>query len=263
VFFADAVYALCAAAPVQYVQQLHSQQQQQLRLSRQLGRRMRGDLLLLQDPQQHLEKLLPSETFLAAGAEAAAEIGRSTFLQDTRDFVTQLVTIAYIPASCRQATAALQSAAALQLTVELLLQATLCWQQEFYSLPEEQRKLLQADDHAGLVSSAGSGESADGSAAAGAAAAEDASISDAVRSLLVKCCHLLQGHLDHLWTGGQWQPQMQLLQQGGGEQLLQGLTLAVHCCSLDAQTQQDLVAFYGRAAPVWQLRIFLPGELSN
>jgi hypothetical protein len=36
-----------------------------------------------------------------------------------------------------------------------------------------------------------------------------------------------------------WQPQLQLLQQGGGEVLLQGLTLAVHCGSLDRQLRRQ------------------------
>jgi hypothetical protein len=49
---------------------------------------------------------------------------------------------------------------------------------------------------------------------------------------------LLQLQVQQLWNDGQWQPQMQLLQQGGGKVLLQGLTLAVHCAGLDSELRE-------------------------
>ncbi|WIA30740.1 hypothetical protein OEZ86_000807 [Tetradesmus obliquus] len=41
--------------------------------------------------------------------------------------------------------------------------------------------------------------------------------------------------MQQLWASGQWQQPMQLLQQGGGQVLLQGLTLAVHSSSLSSE----------------------------
>jgi hypothetical protein len=70
-------------------------------------------------------------------------------------------------------------------------------------------------------------------------------------ALLKQSCQLLQQQTQVLCDESQWQPQMQLLQQGGGEVLLQGLTLAVHCvsahCGLqfnaDSQSNADLRYF--------------------
>jgi hypothetical protein len=45
--------------------------------------------------------------------------------------------------------------------------------------------------------------------------------------------------VQQLWSNGQWQPQVQLLQPGGGQVLLQALTLAVDCAGLDSELQQD------------------------
>ncbi|WIA40682.1 hypothetical protein OEZ86_004380 [Tetradesmus obliquus] len=54
------------------------------------------------------------------------------------------------------------------------------------------------------------------------------------------CCHFItRPEMSLLWRLGQWQPQMQLLQQGGGQMLLQGLSLAVHCGSLDAFMRKE------------------------
>jgi hypothetical protein len=55
------------------------------------------------------------------------------------------------------------------------------------------------------------------------------------RHLLGGCMRLLTAHFAILWASGRWQPKLQLLQQGGGEVLLQGLTLAVHYSSLHCQ----------------------------
>jgi hypothetical protein len=45
---------------------------------------------------------------------------------------------------------------------------------------------------------------------------------------------LLQKQMRHLWQSGQWQQVLQLLPQGGGQVLLQGLTLVLQIMSLDA-----------------------------
>ncbi|WIA20379.1 hypothetical protein OEZ85_004801 [Tetradesmus obliquus] len=50
---------------------------------------------------------------------------------------------------------------------------------------------------------------------------------------------LLRTQMRLLWRLGQWQPQMQLLQHGGGQMLLQGLSLAVHCGSLDVLLRKE------------------------
>jgi hypothetical protein len=60
---AEATLQLLATRCVLIHKQQQQQQQQGL-LSRQLGQRMRGDLLLLPDPQQQLSQLLPSAIFV-------------------------------------------------------------------------------------------------------------------------------------------------------------------------------------------------------
>jgi hypothetical protein len=54
----------------------------------------------------------------------------------------------------------------------------------------------------------------------------------AAGNLLQTCCTHLRGQLSILWRNGQRQPPLQLLQQGGGAALLQGLTLAAHANAL-------------------------------
>jgi hypothetical protein len=66
----------------------HQGQQQQRQLLQQLGKRMRGDLLLLSDPQLRLAQLLPDAAFLAA-AELAQEA-------DMRAMIRQLGAVAVL-----------------------------------------------------------------------------------------------------------------------------------------------------------------------
>ncbi|WIA11831.1 hypothetical protein OEZ85_011919 [Tetradesmus obliquus] len=58
-------------------------------------------------------------------------------------------------------------------------------------------------------------------------------------SLTVRLIRLTgaMGQMATLWASGQWQQPFQLLQQGGGQVLLQGLTLTLHCGSLDRPLQ--------------------------
>jgi hypothetical protein len=60
------------------------QQQQQGLLSRQLGKRMRGDLLLLPDPQLQLSHLLPSRLFLSEDIDIVSNVMRSTGARSAR-----------------------------------------------------------------------------------------------------------------------------------------------------------------------------------
>jgi hypothetical protein len=115
------------------------------------------------------------------------------------------------------------SAAALQLTAELLLRTATEWQRQHARLPAAQQVALKAQQ-----------PSEDAVQAAAAARAEIV-YGD---SHLHKLSQLLQAQFSLLCSSGQWQPQLQLLQQGGGQVLLQGLTLAVHCGTLDTQLQQ-------------------------
>jgi hypothetical protein len=111
------------------------------------------------------------------------------------------------------------SADALQLSADLLLRAGVEWQRQYMLLPEEQQLLLQAR---------GVGWTHD---EASDALQEARRRMHHAHKLLVACCDLLQKQMNQLWTSGQWQPQMQLLQQSGGQVLLQALPLAVHCSS--------------------------------
>jgi hypothetical protein len=125
------------------------------------------------------------------------------------------------------------SAAALQLSAVLLLLAAAEWQSRWCALTvQQQQQLLNT----------------------GPAAVDEADISDVnellqqlghVGTPLTRSCQLLQQQMQALCKHGQWQPQLQLLQQGGGEVLLQGLTLAVHCISADLgfRVQADLRYF--------------------
>jgi hypothetical protein len=217
---------------------LRQQQQQGQRLVKQLGRRMRGDLLLLQDPQGGpLLQLLPAQVFLdkqaKADADACARDGVSPgelfdmLLDSSGDtFMVLLRHVDWLSrcssssSSSMGSSSPVLSAAALQLSAELLLQAGMNWQRQYMQLSEEQQQqLLQATpDDGGLV----------------VQARKQLMVAEVVISC---CCQMLQKQTSQLWNRKQWQQPFQLLQQGGGQVLLQGLTLAVHCSSLDRQLQ--------------------------
>jgi hypothetical protein len=138
------------------------------------------------------------------------------------------------------------SAAALQLTAELLLRTTIEWQRQHARLTAEQRAALVVQR-----------PTEDGVRAATAARA---------RMLYGdshphKLSQLLQAQFSQLWSSGQWQPQLQLLQQGGGQVLLQSLTLAMHCGTLDTQLRR--AGAMTAADLLLVLEPPLPGELGT
>jgi hypothetical protein len=96
------------------------------------------------------------------------------------------------------------------------------WQQHYYSLSEQQQALLSSV-------AAASAEVSDDKLAELTALDQLSTIAE---QLFSSCMQLLHVQIRTLWGSECWQPQLQLLQQGGGEVLLQGLTLAVHCSSL-------------------------------
>jgi hypothetical protein len=212
----------CLLMHKRHAQHQMEQQQQGEALMRQLGKRMRGDLLLLPDPREQLLPLLPSNEFLAADAAALAARDSSFGIDDICSGLTALrISIGNVDESSSRNHPVL-SAAALQLSLQLLRMAAAYWQQHYYSLSEQQQTLLSIS-----------------AAAVGHDRFEELlqlKVQLAPAQQLFKCClELLHVQLLTLWGNGQWQPQLQLLQQGGGEMLLQGLTLAVHCGSLHRQ----------------------------
>jgi hypothetical protein len=214
---------------LQAVQQQRLQQQQS-QLLPQPGKRMRGDLLLLSNPQPRLIWLLPADAFLRADAavmgvdsssSSSSEVGMFS-VDAMADMVLllqlQLLALkAYGRSHNSSAAASLLtlSGPALQLLAELLLLAAVHWQQLYHSLTGWQQLLLN-------LPKAELTEARDGQLAS-------------AQMLLVYTLRLLQLQVEQLWNDGQWQPQMQLLQQGSGKVLLQGLTLFVHCSSLDSE----------------------------
>jgi hypothetical protein len=214
------------------------QQQQRGMMSRQQGRHMKRDVLLLlpSDLQQQLAQLLPAEAMIdviAANPIAGRTLddmpaGEQDVLEGVSSFVSVLhlhVTSIAESESDGSISSPALSAAALQLSAVLLLLAAAEWQRRWCALTAQQQQLLKADT-----------------------AALDEAAANEVRELrqqlapvcvlLTRSVHLLQQQTRVLWNDGQWQPPLQLLQQGGGEVLLQGLTLAVHRVSLDC-AQRD------------------------
>jgi hypothetical protein len=249
----------------------HWQQQQQRELVlRQQGRRMRRDVLLLlpSDLQQHLAQLLPSEAMIAAVDVIAAQLmsgststampaagsgltqsdmaaGKQHVLKEVTTLAAMLhmhvTSIAAYKRGNRISSPAL-SAAALQLSAVLLLLAAAELQRQWCALTVQQQELLNTD-----------------TAALDEAAAVDA---DRLRqqlasagALLTQSCQLLQQQTAVLLDDGQWQPQLQLLQQGGGEVLLQGLTLAVHCVVADSKLRNNIYLQYFRLLEVLMPRL--------
>jgi hypothetical protein len=226
----------CLLMHKQHVQQ---QQQQGRALIRQLGKRMRGDLLLLADPRDQLLQLLPQNKFLAADAAGLAAGDSSFGINDILWVLPALGFSISNPSASSSCNHAVLSAAALQLSVQLLRMAAAYWQQRYHSLSEQQQTLLSM-----------------GAADVGQDRLAELSRLELqlnpAQELFTSCVQLLHGQFDILWGTGQWQPQLQLLQQGGGEVLLQGLTLAVHCSSLHCQMGTlDVVGVPRLAAAVY------------
>jgi hypothetical protein len=208
----------CLLMHKQHVQQ--QQQKQGQALLQQLGKHMRGDLLLLADPRERLLQLLPSIEFVAADAAALAADDSGFKAKEGIAFGLMALGVSIErsidSSSCNNSAL---SAAALQQSVQLLQMTAAYWQQSYHSLSEQQQMLLSL-----------------GAADAGPDRLAELSRLElqleSVQQLFVSCMELLHTQLIKLWGSGQWKPQLQLLQQGGGEVLLQGLTLAVHCSSL-------------------------------
>jgi hypothetical protein len=217
-------------------QQQQQQQQQGLRLSQQLGRRMRGDLLLLPDPAQGqlLQQLLPGRAVLTAHERFQAqedEPPEEWCMQLLRSAVSMASMLKlHIESTRRPLESPVLSAAALQLSAELLLRAAAHWQRQYMLLPVSTHALLQQIP---VILFATKPE---GATKARQARRDQLSSSNCA---LVACCRLLQQQMRRLWASGQWQPQLQLLQQGGGQVLLQGLTLVVQCGRLDAEIRAE------------------------
>jgi hypothetical protein len=209
------------------------QQQQRGLMSGQQGRHMRRDVLLLlpSDLQQHLAQLLPPGVMIdviaantAAGRTSNDMPAGQQHWEEMRRLVSVLqlhVTIVANSQSDGSISSPALSAAVLQLSAVLLLLAAAEWQRQWCALTVQQQELLKADT----------------------AALDEAAVIEASRmrqplapaaALVTQSCLLLQQQTQVLWSNGQWQPQLQLLQQGGGEVLLQALTLAMHCSSVDS-----------------------------
>jgi hypothetical protein len=218
----------------------HVQQQQGLALSRQLGKRMRGDLLLLADPRDQLLQLLPSNEFLAGDASVTAA-GDSSF--DIHDVIFGMSSIRESISSSSSSSVGCSnhpalSAAALQLSLQLLRLAASFWQHHHHSLSEQQQLLLSIA--APNVSNVSRDE-----------LAELLSLNLQAQQLFMACMQLLRLQLRTLRANGQWQPQLQLLQLGGGEVLLQGLTL--HCSGMHCQMRaRDVFSVQGMVTAVYR-----------
>ncbi|WIA12375.1 hypothetical protein OEZ85_012422 [Tetradesmus obliquus] len=114
----------------------------------------------------------------------------------------------------------LQAGEELVKSAELLLRAALEWERQYLLLPDAQQQLVltwgdeyEYDD-------------------APEAVYEVEDLMRPAHRLLKGCCQLLVQQSGQLWANGQWQTLSQLLQQGGGQVLLLGMTLAVRCGSL-------------------------------
>jgi hypothetical protein len=190
----------CMMLHEQHVQ--YQQQQQQRPLpARRLGSRMRGDLLLLLNPQQQLLQLLPGDAYLAAMAPGLLDELRYS-VSDTPMLLSSLdVSIRSISGSGSSSSSSspVLSAAALQLFVQLLLRAAAYWQQRYHSLTAQQQALLKQHDAAVV-----------GKEVRDLRRARDEMSS--AKELILRSSHLLHKQIRLLWGLGQWQPQMQLLQ---------------------------------------------------
>jgi hypothetical protein len=233
-FMLQLLASRCLLMHKQHVRHQQEQQQQGQALMRQLGKRMRGDLLLLEDPRDQLLPLLSSVEFLAADVPAPTAVpalaalpalaaGGSSFgISDVMVGLQVLevsINIASEGSTCNHAGLSVD---ALQLSLQLLRVCAAYWQQKYNSLSEQQQTLLSM-----RAADVGPDRRSELSRL-------ELQLTPA-QQLFRLCMLLLHVQLSTLWNTGLWQPPLQLLQQGGGEMLLQGLTLAVHCGNLHRQ----------------------------
>ncbi|WIA32515.1 hypothetical protein OEZ86_003330 [Tetradesmus obliquus] len=147
--------------------------------------------------------------------QAGEELVKSGLLQQLPRFLWQSVQLIAAAGQPLPGTSVVTS-----LTAELLLQAALEWERQYLLLPDAQQQLVltwgdeyEYDD-------------------APEAVYEVEDLMRPAHRLLKGCCQLLVQQSGQLWANGQWQTLSQLLQQGGGQVLLLGMTLAVRCGSL-------------------------------
>jgi hypothetical protein len=245
-----ALQLLAAQCVVVHEQHTQQQQQQQGTLGRQsqrLTKQLRGDRLLLPDPRQWLAELLPSDAFIDAARECGTQ--GAPYCSEGSD-AWQVSTIAalwrHLRAFCSSDSSSsssrssgyinisnsqVLSAAAIAVPAHVLLQAAVHWQRRCYSLTAEQQQLLAAVAEIGV--------------SAGQAAASRSAQAQLVHPsmLLELCCHLLVLQLRQLRASKQVGKLLLLVKQAG-QQLLQGMTLALQCGRLDArsaETASDLL----------------------
>jgi hypothetical protein len=214
-----------------------------VQLTRRMGWRMRGDLLLLPDPKQHCKQVMPCQLVLKF-CRKDAEMCRVTEALATH--LCSEATASFLLQRASSSTAGSSptlTAAALQLTSYLLLLAAARWQQTHRQLQlQQQCGAPEALD----PSAAAAGAQLGPGSRAGVQELQDRLNVDT--TVLVNCTKLLHSHILALQHAGQWLPLLQQLQHQGQEMLLQGLTLALHCSRLDAKLQQ---------MEVMELRVFL------
>jgi hypothetical protein len=140
-FMLQLLASRCLLLHKQHVQHQKQQQQQQQVLMRQLGKRMRGDLLLLADPRGQLLPLLPSVEFLAADAASLAAVD-SSFVIYSVIFCLTALGVGISNCSVSSCSHPGTAAAVLQLFSQLLPMAAAHWQQSFHSLSQQQQTLL-------------------------------------------------------------------------------------------------------------------------
>jgi hypothetical protein len=261
-------------------QRLNLRQQPSLQMSWRLGWRMRGDLLLLPDPKQHMAEVMPNEQLV----KCCSMFKEGKISPIIEAYVMHLTCVSTLHSAIGAAgssggssiggsssgsggsSAAISSptltAASLQLTSYLLLLAAARWQQTYQQLQQKHRTLLINEESAAAAAAAAG---ATGIVAAQAAAgraidcyrqqvqeAQDRLETDAL--VLLHSAKLLHWHILLLQQTGQWLPQLQQLPQQGRTVLLQALTLALHCSRLDEELQQmevmELQAFLSLLSPL-------------
>jgi hypothetical protein len=179
----------CLLLHKQHVQHQRQQQQQGQVLIRQLGKRMRGDLLLLADPRDQLLPLLPNVEFQAADAASLAAVDSSFVVYSVIFCLTALgVGISNSNVSSRNHPG--MAAAVLQLFSQLLPMAAAHWQQTYHSFSQQQQQQLL------LMEAADLGHDRP---------AELQRIEQQlkpVQQLFKRCSELLQAQLSTLWDSG-------------------------------------------------------------
>jgi hypothetical protein len=191
---------------------------------------MRIDLLLLL-PEKVVQQL-PGNAFMAADAAVMASARGSS--SDSSSSSSSSACVGDMPSLMIMAAGSLDRVFDgskvllpiwLQLTGQLVLLTAVHWQQIYRSITQQQQQ-QQQQQQVLLI---------------GAEAEQQLSQHQqlkAAENALHYCCVQLQGLVHKAWLREQWQPLLQMVQQQEGEVLLQGLTLALHCTSLDRQFAQ-------------------------